>query len=99
MLFNHEENLYELDVPQRLEVQTEHGVYEIVVNSIIKEETNLFNCVTSYEDYDYVLEQFVKNLRHIFDSPIKVLVLYYDQEQEWHATIMLYVSVIKIGDV
>ncbi|ARS35824.1 hypothetical protein [Pontibacter actiniarum] len=98
IIFNLDKDAYELDVPAPLRVYTKGGVYEVIPSGIIEEKTNLYHCITSAEDYDYVLEQFVKNQMHVFYSSLKVLVLYFDQELALHATMPLRVNVDRLQE-
>lgn len=96
--FNLDKDAYELDVPTPLRVCTDDGVYEVIPAGIIEEKTNLYHCITSFEDFDYVLKQYVKNRMHIFSSSIKVLVLFYDQELALHATMPLRVNIDRLQE-
>ncbi|MBF8962153.1 hypothetical protein I0P70_02750 [Pontibacter sp. FD36] len=98
MLFNLDKDVYELDIPAPLRVHTNDGVYEIVPVGIIEDNKNLFNCITSFEDFDYVVEQYVKNQMNIFSSSIKVLVLYYDQELALYSTLPLRVHIDRLEE-
>ncbi|GAB3533116.1 hypothetical protein GCM10027443_18000 [Pontibacter brevis] len=96
MIYDLDSDMYELDVPKNLRVVTKDGVYDVVVESVIKD--NLFDCVTSFEDYDYVMEQYVKKQMHIFSPSIRVLVLFYDEELALHATMPVRVSINGISE-
>ncbi|GAB3202192.1 hypothetical protein ABID22_003825 [Pontibacter aydingkolensis] len=98
IIFNLDKDAYELDIPAPLRIQTKGGGYEVVPSGIIEEKTNIYHCITSAEDYNYVLEQYVKNQMHIFSSSIKVLVLFYDQELAMHATMPLQVSIDRLEE-
>lgn len=96
--YNLDKDAYELEVPQDFQVTADGILYEVKVEEIIKEKNHLFNCVTSAEDYPYVMEQYVKKQMHIFSSEVKVLVLFYDEELALYAAMPAWVSIKEISD-
>ena len=97
--FNLESDAYELEVPKSFTVTCDNIVYEVVVVEIIRENNhnNLFNCVTSAEDYDYVMQQYVRNQMHVFSSQVKVLVIYYDEQLALHATLPIKAEIREVA--
>lgn len=96
MIYDIDSDAYELDVPRNFQVTADGTAYEVKVKEIVKENTHVFHCITSYEDYEYVMEQYVKNQMHMFTNQVKVLLLYYDEQLGLHATMPVRVSVEAI---
>ncbi|WP_139217869.1 hypothetical protein [Pontibacter chinhatensis] len=97
MIYDIESDAYEMEVPQDLKITADGIAYVVKVKEII-ENTHLFHCVTSYEDYNYVLGEYVKNQMHIFSNEVQVLLLYYDERLALHTPMPVRVSIEEAGD-
>lgn len=96
MQYDQEQQTYKLKMPDKLLVFAEGRTFQISVVERLNGENLIFDCITSYEDYNYVLEGFVKRPLKQPKSDATVLVLYFDQERCLHATMAIRVSIIVL---
>ncbi|PVY43156.1 hypothetical protein C8E01_102333 [Pontibacter virosus] len=89
---------YVLEVPSEFIVNTANGSYKILPVEKLSGMDNLYDFVTSVEDYDYVIKNYVKT-SDVQPKPIlTLLLLYYDEILKLHAALPLNISVTTLDD-
>ncbi|MBF8963000.1 hypothetical protein I0P70_07075 [Pontibacter sp. FD36] len=96
MVYDTEIEAYRLKIPNDLIINTENCDHKVTVIECISREHDVFDCITSYEDYDYVMSEYIKKTGSSPKPTAGVLILYYDEVLRLHVTLAVKVSISRV---